>query len=168
MNIRRLIATGVAVAVATVMSMSPAHAQTAPVNVTVVGVITVSTPPAGAVLVPPASLPGNATGTDGMVVTSNTGYHVTVKADNAKMRPWSGTAYVGSSTIASALSLAPQASVGTPTLTTVGMTTADQTIVSSAGGLVETYLFNFTQPVAASDPLGLYRTVLTYTVSAGL
>jgi hypothetical protein len=169
MGIRRLSATAIAlVVVSALASMSPAHAQSAPVNVTVVGVITVSTPPAGAVLVPPASLPGNATGTDAMVITSNTAYHVTVKADNAKMRPWSGSAYVGSSTIGSALSLVPQAAVGTPTLTNVSMTTSDQTIVASAGATAETYTFNFTQPVSASDPLGLYRTVLTYTVSAGL
>ncbi|MEY2404547.1 MAG: hypothetical protein QOD38_2098, partial [Acidimicrobiaceae bacterium] len=134
------------------MSMSPAHAQSAPVNVTVGGVITVSTPPAGAVLVPPVSLPGNATGTDGMIVTSNTAYHVTVKADNAKMRPWSGSAYVGTSTIGSVLSLSPQALLAGPTLTNVSMTTSDQTIAASNGGGLDTYTFSFSQPVSASDP----------------
>lgn len=169
MKIRRLFAMGVAlVAASALTSMSPAHAQSAPVTVTVVGVITVSTPPVGAALAPPLSLPGNATGTDGMVVASNTGYHINVKADNAKMRPWAPSDYVGTSTIGSALSLAPQVLVSGPTLTSVGMTTSDQKIASSAGGAVDTYTFDFTQPVAVSDPLGLYRTVITYTVSAGL
>jgi hypothetical protein len=154
------------VAASALVSMSAARAQSAPVAVTIPGIITVSTPPAGAVLVPPLALPGNATGTDAMVVVSNTAYHVTVKADNAKMLPWSG-AY-STPSLRSGLSLAPQALLAGPTLTNVGMTTADQTIVSSSGGLADTYTFNFTQPVAAGDPLGLYRTVLTYTVSAGL
>lgn len=168
MKIRRLIVAGVALVGVALTSMTPAHAQTAPVNVTLVGVITVSTPPAGAVLVPPIAVPGNATGTDAMVVTSNTPYHVTVKADNAKMRPWSGSAYVGSSTIGSVLSLAPSVLIAGPTLTNVSMTTSDQTIAAGSGLGVDTYTFNFTQPVAATDPLGLYRTVLTYTVSSGL
>jgi hypothetical protein len=155
------------VAASALVSMSAAHAQSAPVAVTVPGIITVSTPPLGAVLVPPVALPGNATGTDAMVVTSNTAYHVTVKADNAKMLPWTGVAY-STPSIGSALSLAPQALLSGPTLTNRTMTTSDQTIISSGGGLANTYTFNFTQPVAAGDPLGLYRTVLTYTVSAGL
>ena len=168
MKIRSLSVASVALVAMALTSMSPAQAQTAPVNVTVLGVITVSTPPVGAVLVAPVSVPGNATGTDGMVVTSNTPYHVTVKADNAKMRPWDGTAYVGSSTIGSVLSLAPSVLLAGPTLTNVAMTTSDQKIAASSGLAVDTYTFNFTQPVAASDPLGLYRTQLTYTVSAGL
>src|SRR4051794_8507425 len=108
MSIRRIMTVGFALAASTLITNAPAHAPTAPVNVTLVRVVTVSTPPAGAVLVPPAAVPGNATGTDAMVVTANTPYHVTVKADNAKMRPWSGSAYVGSSTIGSVLSLTPQ------------------------------------------------------------
>jgi hypothetical protein len=168
MKIRRIITASAALVAVALTSMSPAHAQTAPVAVTVVGVITVSTPPAGAVLVPPVAVPGNATGTDAMVVTSNTAYHVTVKADNAKMRPWDGTAYLGSSTIGSGLSLVPQVLLAGPTLTNVSMTTSDQKIAASNGLGIDTYTFNFTQPVSASDPLGLYRTVLTYTVSAGL
>jgi hypothetical protein len=154
------------VAASALAGVSAAHAQTAPVAVTIPGIITVSTPPLGAVLVPPVALPGNATGTDAMVVVSNTDYHVTVKADNAKMLPWIG-AY-STPSLGSGLSLAPQALLEGPTLTGVNLTTADQKIISSSGGLANTYTFNFTQPVAASDALGLYRTVLTYTVSAGL
>lgn len=168
MKARRVIATGVVMVAAGAFATVPVvNAESAPVTVTVAGVITVSSPPVGAVLVPPVSLPGNATGSDAMVVVSNTAYHVTVKADNAKMLPWTGIAY-SSPSLGSALSLAPQALVSGPTLTNVTMTTADQTIVSSSGGLANTYTFSFTQPVAASDPLGLYRTLLTYTVSAGL
>lgn len=168
MKVRRVVATGVVMIAASAFAAMPVvHADTVPVTVTVAGIITVSSPPVGAVLVPPVSLPGNAIGSDAMVVVSNAAYHVTVKADNAKMLPWTGFAY-STPSLGSVLSLAPQALLEGPILTSVNMTTADQAIVSSSGGLTNTYTFNFTQPVAASDPLGLYRTQLTYTVSAGL
>lgn len=167
MLVRRMAAAALATASLAVTVGTPAQAQTAPVTVAVAGVITVSTPPAGAALVPPASLPGNATGSDVMVVTANTPYHVTVKGDAAKMRPWSGSAYTAGN-LQGSLSVVPQVLVAGPTLTNVTLSTSDQTIASSTGGLADTYTVNMTQPVAASDPLGLYRVVLTYTVSAGL
>jgi hypothetical protein len=154
------------VAASALVSTSAADAQSAPVALTVPGIITVSTPPLGAVLVPPVALPGNATGVDSMVVTSNADYHVTVKADNAKMLPWNGS--YSTPSLGSALSLAPQSLLAGPTLTSRTLTISEQQIISSSGGLANTYTFNLAQPVAAADPLGLYRTVLTYTVSAGL
>lgn len=149
----------------------PASAEEATVATTLVGVITVSTPPVGAVLVPPVAIPGNATGTDVIGVVSNTGYSITVRSDRAKLQAFdpAGAGAYGSGTLTNALALAPTALPTTgATLSDVTVSTADQTIVSNSGGLATVYTLGFTQPVVAADPLGLYRATLTYTVSSGV
>jgi cytochrome c biogenesis protein CcdA len=148
-----------------------AHAVDAPVATTLVGVITVSTPPVGAVLVPPVTVPGNAVGTDLIAVVSNTPYHITVRSDRAKLQAFdpTGAGTYGVGTLAGALALAPAAAPTTgATVTNVSVTTSDQTIVSNTGSLATAYTLGFTQPVAVTDPLGLYRATLTYTVSSGV
>ena len=150
-------------ALGTIAAVAPAHAADQLVSTTVVGTITLSTPPAPSVLVPPASLPGNATGTSAMVVTANTAYHVAVK---------SAAGLVGATTNHSlaAMSVTPSMLVvpNTYTLTSRTVGTSDATIVSSPGGLADAYTLSFSQPLTAGDPLDAYSGTLTYTVSAGL
>jgi hypothetical protein len=142
-----------------------AHADTAVVSTTVAGTITVTTPPTAAVLVPPTSLPGNATGTSLMTVTSNTAYNIQVHSSAATLVGTTNPAH----TLAGSLSVVPSVvSLATTTLSNLTLSTSNQKVANSTGGAVDAYTFTFSQPIAASDPLDVYTTTLTYTVGSGL
>lgn len=157
------IATSGIAAVAALGAFAPqAHAADQTVSAAIVGTITLTTPPAPTVLVPPVSLPGNATGVSALTVTSNTAYHVAVS---------SAAGLVGATTHHALGAIGVTPSMVVPagrTLSAVTVSTTDQNIVSSPGGAADVVALAFSQPVTAADPTDAYSGTLTYTVSAGL
>ena len=138
-------------ATAGALATVPAQAETADVTTAVVGTITLTTPPAGAVLVAPATIPGNATGLDAMTVTANTAYNVTVKADKANLTEWDAVnATYGTDALAGALTLTPTSLTGNVWARTVS--TSDQKIASASGGVA--MMWSMRQPLLASSEPG--------------